>query len=323
VSERLEAWTIEPSELSLRLDVAVASRFEDVSRARVKKWIEDGRVRVDGKIARPSRLCHEGESVEVAIPALAPASPEAEAIPLSILYEDEHLVVVDKPAGMVVHPSPGHPSKTLVNALLAHCHDLSGIGGVERPGIVHRLDSGTTGVIVVAKHDHAHQHLATQFQERRVCKRYLAVVHGALPEHLVIDRPIGRDRLNRTKMSSRTNHPRSATSTVERLEQLPHSALLAIQIHTGRTHQIRVHLSEAGYPIAGDQDYGAPRKRAFGQDALAFKWLSEFPRPALHAESLTLTHPKTGGEMNWTAPIPKDVNDLLEKLRRIEIAGNR
>ena len=173
--------------------------------------------------------------MEVVIPASVPASPEAEAIPLSILYEDEHLVVVDKPAGMVVHPSPGHPSKTLVNALLAHCHDLSGIGGVERPGIVHRLDSGTTGVLVVAKHDHAHQHLATQFQERRVRKRYLAVVHGALPEHLVIDRAIGRDRLHRTKMSTRTNHPRSATSTVERLEQLPHSALLAIQIHTGRT----------------------------------------------------------------------------------------
>ena len=323
MSERLEAWRIEPSESALRLDVAVASRLEDVSRARVKKWIEEGRVRVDGKIARPSRLCHEGESVEVVIPAPVPASPEAEAIPLSILYEDEHLVVVDKPAGMVVHPSPGHPSKTLVNALLAHCHDLSGIGGVERPGIVHRLDSGTTGVIVVAKHDHAHQHLAAQFQGRRVHKRYLAVVHGAPPEHLVIESAIGRDRLHRTKMSTRTDHPRSATSTLERLEQLPHSALLAIQIQTGRTHQIRVHLSEAGYPIAGDQDYGAPRKRAFGQDALAFKWLSEFPRPALHAESLTLTHPSNDEKMHWSAPIPNDMNDLLEKLRRIKVAGNR
>ncbi len=321
MSERLETWKIEPSESAVRLDVAVASYLEDVSRARVKKWIEDGRVRIDGKIARPSRLCREGESVEVVIPAPVPASPEAEAIPLSILYEDEHLVVVDKPAGMVVHPSPGHRSKTLVNALLAHCHDLSGIGGVERPGIVHRLDSGTTGVLVVAKHDQAHQHLATQFQERRVRKRYLAVVHGTPPEHLVIDRAIGRDRMHRTKISTRTNHPRSATSTVERLERLPHSALVAIQIHTGRTHQIRVHLSEAGYPIAGDQDYGAPRKRASGQDALAFKWMSEFPRPALHAESLTLTHPKTGEEMNWTAPIPSDINDLLEKLRRTKVAG--
>ena len=309
------SWSIESSEVGLRLDVAVASHLEDVSRAQVKKWIEQGHVLVGGNEARASRLCRKGDAVEVRVPEPVPGAPEPEEIPLTILYQDPHLVVVDKPAGMVVHPSPGHPSGTLVNALLAHCKDLSGIGGVERPGIVHRLDVGTTGVIVVAKNDHAHRHLAEQFQARRVKKHYIGIVHGSTPVELAIDRAIGRDPIRRTKISSRSSRAKPALSEVRRLEYLPASSLIEIRIHTGRTHQIRVHLSEVGYPLVGDKDYGAPQKPPTGMSQAEFQPLKDFNRPALHAQSLELEHPKTGKPMNWKAPLPEDMQRLLAKLR--------
>ena len=309
------SWSIEPSEEGLRLDVAVTGHLEDVSRAQVKKWIEQGRVLVGGNEARASRLCREGDAVEVRVPEPAPGAPEPEEIPLTILYEDPHLVVVDKPAGMVVHPSPGHPSGTLVNALLAHCRDLSGIGGVERPGIVHRLDVGTTGVVVVAKNDHAHRDLAEQFQARRVKKHYVGIVHGSTPVEIEIDRAIGRDPIHRTKISSRSHRAKPALSEVRRLECLPASSLIEIRIHTGRTHQIRVHLSEVGFPLVGDKDYGAPHKPPTGVSQSEFHPLRDFPRPALHARSLELEHPASGKIMNWDAPLPEDMQRLLAKLR--------
>lgn len=311
------SWSVEPSEDGLRLDVAVASHLEDVSRAQVKKWIEQGRVLVGGNEARASRLCREGDTIEVRVPEPVPATPEPEDIPLTILYEDPHLVVVDKPAGMVVHPSPRHSSGTLVNALLAHCKDLSGIGGVERPGIVHRLDVGTTGVVVVAKNDRAHRRLAEQFHERRVGKHYVAVVHGSTPEELEIDRAIGRDPIHRTKISSRSTRAKPAVSEIRRLERLPASSFIEIRIRTGRTHQIRVHLSEVGYPMVGDKDYGAPRKPPQGMSHSEFQPLRDFKRPALHAQSLQLEHPETGNPMNWKAPLPEDMQRLLAKLRRL------
>ena len=311
------SWSIESSEDGLRLYVAVTNHLEDVSRAQVKKWIEQGHVLVGGNEARASRLCREGDTVEVQVPEPVTGAPEPEEIPLAILYEDPHVVVVDKPAGMVVHPSPGHPSGTLVNALLAHCKDLSGIGGVARPGIVHRLDVGTTGVIVVAKNDHAHHYLAEQFQARRVKKQYIGIVHGSTPVKLAIDRAIGRDPIQRTKISSRSRHAKPALSEVRRLECLPASSLIEIRIHTGRTHQIRVHLSEVGYPLAGDKDYGAPHKPPTGMSQAEFQPLRDFPRPALHAKSLELQHPNSGKPMKWEAPIPEDLQHLLAKLRRL------
>lgn len=310
------SWSVEPSDDGLRLDVAVASQLEDVSRAQVKKWIEQGRVRVGGSEARASRPCREGETIEVHVPAPAPAEPEPEAIALSILYEDSDLIVIDKPAGMVVHPSPGHSSGTLVNALLAHCDDLSGIGGVERPGIVHRLDIGTSGVIVVAKNDRTHRRLSDQFQARNVGKTYIGVVHGTTPAVLEIDRAIGRDPIHRTKISSRSRVAKAAVSVVGRLECLPASSLIEVRIHTGRTHQIRVHLSEAGHPIVGDVDYGAPRKAPTGMSQADFRALRDFPRPALHASSLELEHPE-GKRVKWTAPLPDDIQTLLTKLRNL------
>lgn len=313
-------WRVGPEEVGKRVDVAIANQLEDVSRAQIRKWIDRGLVRVDGKPTRASRLCHDGESIDVTPPAPVRAIPEPENIPLAILYEDEDLVVVDKAAGMVVHPSPGHASGTLVNALLAHCTDLSGIGGVERPGIVHRLDIGTTGVLVVAKSERAHRSLVTQFEQRIVNKHYLGVVHGVTPMELSIDRAIGRDPNHRTKVSSRSRHPKRAVSEARQLESFPASSLLAIQIHTGRTHQIRVHLSEAGYPLVGDRDYGAPTKAPTGMSRAEFQVLHDFPRPALHASTLELRHPATAQPIKWEAPLPPDLHELLEKLRLLREA---
>jgi len=307
--ERKESFLVQDSDKGARIDVALTHRLSDVSRAQAKRWIEEGRVTVDGRPIRASRICREGEQVEVVIPPPAPATPLPEAIPLDVLYEDRHIVVVNKRAGMVVHPAPGHASGTLVNALLAHTTDLSGIGGVMRPGIVHRLDSGTSGVMVVAKNENAHRSLQAQFQKRAVSKVYLALAHGTTPERFAIDRPIGRDVLHRTKISSRTRSPREAMSEVKRIEELPGCSLLEIRILTGRTHQIRVHLSEEGHPLVGDRDYGAPAK--------AIRPLRDFSRPALHALRLGFAHPESGEAVSFEAPLPEDFRRLLDQLRAI------
>lgn len=293
-----------------RLDSLLAEELDGVSRAQAKRLIEDGSVLVDGVTARPSRVLRGGETVEAAIPPPVTATPRPEPIPLKIVHEDTSLVVVDKPAGMVVHPGAGHGEGTLVNALLAHVRDLSGVGGVLRPGIVHRLDRGTSGLIVVAKHDRAHHHLAAQFAEREVEKTYLALVHGHPPDRLEIDKPIGRDPKHRKKISSRSAHPRTARTLARCLERFPGSALLSVRIETGRTHQIRVHLSEAGYPLVGDRDYGAPKRGA------APAPLTRFGRPALHAAELGFRHPETDEWMRFESPLPEDLAALLEALRR-------
>lgn len=313
--ERKESFVTEDSEQGARIDVALTLRLPDVSRAQAKRWIEEGRVLVEGKPVRASRICRGGERVEISIPPPAPAEPMGEPIPLDILYEDRHIVVVNKSAGMVVHPAPGHASGTLVNALLAHSTDLSGIGGVMRPGIVHRLDSGTSGVLVVAKSDRSHRALQTQFQKRTVTKVYLALAHGTTRERLVIDRPIGRDVSHRTKISSRTRSPREALSEVTRLETLPGCSLLEIRILTGRTHQIRVHLSEEGHPLVGDRVYGAPSRLQRPQRS--FPPLQDFERPALHSRSLAFQHPETGERVSFEAPLPDDFTGLLDELRSI------
>jgi 23S rRNA pseudouridine1911/1915/1917 synthase len=305
--ERKESFEVEDSAVGMRLDAALTRFLPDVSRARSKRWIEEGRVKVDGRPVKASRTLALGDRVEVRIPEPVPATPRPEAIALDILYEDRDIVVVNKKAGMVVHPAPGHSAGTLVNALLAHSSDLSGIGGVMRPGIVHRLDAGTSGVLVVAKNDRAHQSLQNQFQKRSVSKIYLALAHGTPGERFAIERPIGRDARDRKKISSRTRTPRQATTEVMRLETLPGCALLSIRILTGRTHQIRVHLSEAGHPVVGDRDYGAPSR--------APRPLRDFPRPALHAFRLSFQHPSSGEEMSFEAPMPEDFSRLLEELR--------
>lgn len=318
--ERRQSWVVQAQEEHLRLDVVIARRLGDVSRAQAKKWIEAGLVEIEHSKARASRPCHQGERIDVRLPEPVPTTPRPESLPLEIVYEDSDLVVVDKPSGMVVHPSPGHESGTLVNALLAHCRDLSGIGGVLRPGIVHRLDAGTSGLLVVAKNDMTHRSLAEQFQSRSVEKGYIAIVYGRIPETLELDAPIGRDPRDRKKISSRSTRPKAARSSVERLEVLPLSSLVAVRIQTGRTHQIRVHLSEAGFPVVGDRDYGAPKNTAKlpAKSPGAFRLLRDFPRPALHSSVLAFVHPRTGKPVRFEASLPGDMRELLAKLRDLQ-----
>jgi 23S rRNA pseudouridine1911/1915/1917 synthase len=272
-------------------------------------------VQIDGRPTRASARLTSGQVVSVTIPAPAPAAPSPEDIPLSVVYDDAQLLVVDKPAGLTVHPGAGRSSGTLVNALLHRVEGLSGIGGVVRPGIVHRLDRGTSGLLVVAKDDATHRDLARQFASRTVEKEYLAVVLGVpARREATIDAPIGRDPVHRMKMSTRAPRGRAARSSYSVVESLDGAALVRVRIHTGRTHQIRVHLASIGHPVAGDATYGgtrpAPSRRASSRAALR-----ALDRPALHAARLTFSHPKSGERISFTSPLPPDLEALLGALR--------
>jgi 23S rRNA pseudouridine1911/1915/1917 synthase len=255
-------------------------------------------------------LVSDGDRVVVTVPDIEPSGDAAEALPLDVLYQDSDLAVINKPAGMVVHPGAGHSSGTLVNALLHHVSDLSGIGGERRPGIVHRLDRGTSGVMVVAKHDAAHQELARQFQDREVEKEYIALVWGVVQAGKRIDAAIGRDPDNRQKMSARARHARHAVTRITRARHLPGVTLCQIAIHTGRTHQIRVHLSGIGHPIVGDALYGGVHRRVPGD----IRAVQRLERPFLHAARLVFTHPTDGRRMEFTAPLPSDLMNVLDDL---------
>ena len=248
--------------------------------------------------------------VTVSLPEPAAATPGAEDLPLDVLYQDADLVVINKPAGMVVHPGAGHESGTLVNALLHHVTDLSGIGGELRPGIVHRLDKGTSGVMVVAKHDAAHQELARQFHDREVEKQYIALVWGLVQQRKRIDIPIGRDPVHREKISTRARRARSAVTRVTWARHVPGLSLLRVAIATGRTHQIRVHLNAIGHPIVGDSLYGGVHRRV----AHELRAVQRLDRPFLHAERLAFHHPRTGEPLEFTAPLPDDLRLVLEEI---------
>jgi 23S rRNA pseudouridine1911/1915/1917 synthase len=306
---------VEADSAGQRLDAWIAIRLPELSRSRVQSLIEDQRVLVDGKPARASARTRAGQTITVEVPAPAPAEPQPEDIPLRIVYEDTRLLVIDKPAGLSVHPGAGRPSGTLVNALLHHVKDLSGVGGVLRPGIVHRLDRGTSGLLVVAKDDASHRALAHQFATRTVEKEYLAIVHG-MPSRAegTITAPIGRDPVHRKKMSVRAARGRTAKSVYTVVESLDGAALVRVRIHSGRTHQIRVHMASIGHPIAGDALYGGTRapsaKRPRARDALA-----QLARPALHAARLAFRHPETEERMELKSPLPADLEAVLAALR--------
>jgi len=310
-----------PSE-GTRLDLFLAATCSDLSRSRIQKLIGQDAVRLGGRPAKPSHVVRAGDEVEVEVPEPRASVIEAEEIPLSILYEDEHLLAIDKPPGLVVHPSPGHDSGTLVNALLHHVRDLAGIGGELRPGIVHRLDRDTSGVLLVAKTDRAHASLSRQMKKRAIEKEYLAVVAG-VPKLRKgeVALAIGRDPRDRKKMrafrgtDAATAGVREARTfyAIEREWPAQGVALLRCRLVTGRTHQIRVHLAAAGLPVVGDRVYGRPRYDRI-RDAALRRTLVDFPRQALHAERIGFRHPATNEEMEVIAPVPSDLSRLIAGL---------
>lgn len=288
-----------------RLDAWLASRpelaAEGLSRSRLQALAADGNITVNGNAARPSQRIRRGDVVIVCVPpARSPADLIPQDIPLSIIYEDSHLVVVDKPAGLPVHPGPGHADGTLVNALLAHCPDIRGIGGELRPGIVHRLDRDTSGLLVVAKNQTSHQNLTEQMQRRAMLKEYLAVAVGLVtPESGTVDAPIGRDPRHRQRMAVSAGG-RDARTHYETLAELPGHTLLKLRLETGRTHQIRVHLDYLGYPVLGDEVYG--------------KASELLRRQFLHAARLGFHHPATGEWLEHRAELPEELRGVLRRL---------
>jgi 23S rRNA pseudouridine1911/1915/1917 synthase len=307
---------VDTPEQGMRLDVFLSRQVPEQSRAHLQALIAAGHVRVEGQPATKASLrLAAGQRVAVHLPAPVPAAPRPEDIPLVIVYQDAHLLVLDKPAGIVVHPGAGIRSGTLVNALLHHVRDLSGVGGVLRPGIVHRLDKGTSGLLVVAKDDAAHRQLSRQFAGRTVEKAYLAVVHGT-PKAArgTVEAAIGRDPRQRQRMAVRGAGGRAARSDYEVLADFGGAALVRVRIHTGRTHQIRVHMASLGHPLVGDAVYGGRRTPAC-RSLAARDAVSRFPRPALHAALLAFTHPATGTRLSFSSPLPPDMEGLLAILR--------
>jgi 23S rRNA pseudouridine1911/1915/1917 synthase len=297
-----------------RLDRYLSAVVPGQSRSQIQRLIEQGHVSVAGRQARANLAVRTGDQITIEVPEPSPAAPVAENIPLTIAYEDPDLVVVDKPAGMVVHPAAGHDSGTLVNALLHRITDLSGIGGELRPGIVHRLDKGTSGLMVVAKNDRAHEALSRQFAEREVEKEYAALVWGVVQAGRRIDLPIGRDPNDRQKMSARSRRARHAVTRITRVKHLRGVTLCQVAIHTGRTHQIRVHLSAIGHPIVGDATYGGRRARV----AADLRPVLTLERPFLHAYRLVFKHPADGRKMEFESPLPSDLQHVLDEIEALQ-----
>jgi len=313
MSVRMENLTVEKSLPAGRLDTFLREKFPTVSRGSLQRLIQQGHIRVNGKTVKPTHRPRAGEQIEVRWPEARPAEAQPEEIPLEILYEDKSLLVLNKPAGLVVHPAAGHEEHTLVNALLHHCQgSLSGIGGVARPGIVHRLDKDTSGCLVVAKNDATHLALSAQFAARRVEKIYNAIACGELArESGEIRAAIARHPSHRKRMAVRDDSSgRAAHTSYWVLERLNSATFVAAQIHTGRTHQVRVHFQFLGHPLVGDETYGA-RQNA------RLKELTNYaaPRVMLHARELSFIHPRTEKEMSFEAPLPKDFRQALKLLR--------
>jgi 23S rRNA pseudouridine1911/1915/1917 synthase len=307
--------TVDQNRHGLRLDRALGELFSDYSRNFLANLVTDGRVRVDGTpAAKPSQRVETGQRLEIEVPEAAPAGIESQDLPLTVLYEDPDVAVIDKPAGLVVHPAAGHADGTLVNALLFHVKDLSGVGGEIRPGIVHRLDKDTSGVMVIAKHDLAHRRLTEAWNTDRVRKEYLALVYGTpSSERGTIEAPIGRDPRDRKRMGVVAGG-RAAITEYEVAERLRHVSLVRCRLRTGRTHQIRVHMKHIGHPIVGDPVYSGPQWRGI-PDKKIQKLLSSLERQMLHAAKITFAHPSTATPMTFEAPLPADFASVVVALR--------
>lgn len=304
IEESLEI-LVSPAEAGIRTDIFITREFNKLTRSYVQKLISDGYIKVNDKSIKSNYKLKEGDNVLVQIPVTEELSVEAEDIPLEVLYEDGDIIVINKKQGMVVHPAPGNYSGTLVNALLWHCRDLSGINGILRPGIVHRLDKDTSGVIMVAKNDLAHEELVRQIKDRSVTRRYVALVHGVITEPAgVVDAPIGRDSKDRKKMAVTTKNSRHAITHYRVLERFENYTFIECRLETGRTHQIRVHMKYIQHPVVGDPVYGPAKSHFLLEGQL------------LHAVVLGFNHPRTGNYLEFEAPIPDYFDQVLAKLRK-------
>lgn len=300
---RIELLIVEEDWEGERLDAFIAGELEDLSRSQVKGLIDDKQVEVGGEVRKASYRLKLGEEVKIIIPQAQEVEIAAQDIPLTIIYEDSDIAVIDKPKGMVVHPAHGNPDNTLVNALLFHIKDLSGINGEIRPGIVHRLDKDTSGIMVVAKNDNAHRNLSAQIKAQTINREYIALVHGIIKENLgTIDAPIGRSKVERKKMAV-VAEGRNALSHYQVMERFHNYTFVKVKLVTGRTHQIRVHMAYMKHSVVGDPLYGSPRKH-FNLDS-----------QALHAHILGFNHPSTGEYVEFKSPVPKYMEDILGELR--------
>ncbi|WP_020155581.1 RluA family pseudouridine synthase [Caldibacillus debilis] len=294
--------TVIAGEAGMRIDKLLAGLDGEYSRSQIQDWITEGRVSVNGKAVKANYRVQEGDRIEWTVPEPEILDVRPEPMDLDIYYEDRDVIVVNKPRGMVVHPSPGHLNGTLVNGLLAHCRDLSGINGVLRPGIVHRIDKDTSGLLMAAKNDFSHEHLARQLENKTVLRKYKAIVHGVIPhDYGTIDAPIGRDPKDRQSMAV-VDSGKPAVTHFRVIERFDKYTLVECELETGRTHQIRVHMKYIGHPVAGDPKYGP--KRTLPIDG-----------QALHAGVLGFAHPRTGEFLIFEAPPPEDFERLLNGLR--------
>ena len=313
-----KAFTFVVSEVDgdIRLDRFLQRQNLPLSRSRIKQLVEARQILANDRPVKAGARVKPGDQIRGHLPVGSPLEVKGEDIPLAILYEDHHIIVVNKPVGMVVHPAPGIYSGTLVNALLFHCTDLSGINGVLRPGIVHRLDRDTSGVMVAAKNDLAHESLVEQFKSRKIEKRYLAVVHGSFHEaEGIISASLGRHPKKRTMVSVHTRSPKEALTRWHVLEELRGFTLLEIFPRTGRTHQIRVHLSSMGHPILGDPVYGRRKHLRRIEDPAVRAVAEKLQRQALHASDLKFRHPHTGDPLEFHAPLAPDMEEIIGLLK--------
>jgi 23S rRNA pseudouridine1911/1915/1917 synthase len=303
-------FSVPAGEQPQRVDRWLAATALGLSRSQIGRLCTSGAVLVDGHPVRASSRVSPGQCVQVRVPPPVPARHEAESLPLSVVYEDDDLLVLDKAAGMVVHPAPGHARGTLVNALLAHCPDLAKVGGEARPGLVHRLDKETSGLMVVAKSDRAHAGLAAAWRAHDIERRYLALVKGSLGEAQRVDIAIGRDRRDRKRISPRSDHPRAARTALAPVRWFGDEAtLVTARLETGRTHQVRVHLAHIGHPVLGDSLYGrGVRSLRVGTV------VHRFPRQMLHAAVLGFRHPVSGAALRFESPLPGDMNAAVRFL---------
>jgi 23S rRNA pseudouridine1911/1915/1917 synthase len=301
---------IPPELAGQRLDQALAALFADITRSQLQQWIEDGRITLNGRVPRKRDKVKEGDAVEVRVPPPVESGWKAQALPLEIVHEDSELLVINKPPGLVVHPGAGNPEGTLLNALVAHAPKLAQL---PRAGIVHRLDKDTSGLLVVAKTEHARQNLIEQLQEHSVEREYLTIVNGVMVAGGTIEAPIGRHRTQRTRMAV-SNQGKPAVSHYRVMKKYRAHTLVQVRLESGRTHQIRVHMAHLHYPVVGDPVYGGRLKIPTGASENLKKVLRGFRRQALHALKLSLVHPKTGKRVQWVTSVPEDMSKLMEAL---------